>query len=81
MRCVILPGAGASASFGVPTLRHVFTDVRARQYLRTDTVLKKALSLSVFWTRRGLTVDTSAKDIDDALQAIRSRVSAMGQEP
>jgi len=55
-------GAGASADFGVPTLRSVFKETHARQYLRQDEWLRTNLE-ETFWEPRGHTLETS----DDSL--------------
>jgi hypothetical protein len=57
-QAVILLGAGSSAPFGVPTLRHLFKDPYARQHLKGDQRLLSTLD-KVFWAPRGHTLESS----------------------
>lgn len=72
MRCVIILGAGASAPFGVPTLRHLFQDAHARRYLDENPAFNKILH-DVFWTPRGLNLDSSHQGLtlEEILTVIR----------
>lgn len=69
---VVILGAGASADFGVPTLRNVFKDPYARMYLDANTTLQKQLD-ELFWKPRGHTVHTSDESltIEEMLTIIR----------
>lgn len=59
---VVILGAGASADFGVPTLRGLFKDVQARTHLRVDRQLQGYLN-DLFWTPRGHTLETSEQSL------------------
>jgi hypothetical protein len=59
---VVILGAGASADFGVPTLRNVFKDRHARQHLQSDPWLLDKLQ-ETFWTPRGHTLETSDQSV------------------
>lgn len=58
MNVVVIMGAGASSDFGIPTLRGVFKETRARLYLKQDAVLRDELE-TIFWGPRGHTLETS----------------------
>lgn len=58
MRAVFILGAGASAPFGVPTLRYLFQDAHAREFLRKSPQFNQTLH-DTFWGPRGLNLDTS----------------------
>src|SRR5262245_57454357 len=72
LRVVVILGAGASAPFGVPTLRHVFTEVRARNHLGNDAFLRDRLR-DVFWGPRGLNINSSpdGPTVEDILTILR----------
>jgi hypothetical protein len=59
---VVILGAGASADFGVPTLRGIFKDRHARTFLNSRKTFNKRLN-EIFWTPRGHTVDTSDQSL------------------
>src|SRR2546430_1896515 len=61
-KIVVVMGAGASADFGVPTLRSIFKDPQADAYLKRDEVLHDWL-LKTFWGPRGHSVATSDQSI------------------
>jgi len=69
---VVILGAGASADFGVPTLRSVFKDAYAQLYLSTDAVLRQRLE-EIFWQPRGHTLQTSDQSltIEEMLTILR----------
>lgn len=69
---VVILGAGASADFGVPTLRNIFKDPYARMYLGTNAALQKGLD-ELFWSPRGHTVQTSDEclTIEEMLTILR----------
>jgi hypothetical protein len=69
---VVILGAGASAPFGVPTLRHIFTDTLARQQLSKDAFLRTRLE-DVFWAPRGLNINSSptGPTVEDILTILR----------
>lgn len=58
MEFVVILGAGASAGFGVPTLRQLFKDAKARQYLRQNRFLRETLE-EVIWSPRGHNLEKS----------------------
>ena|SRR2546422_6416409 len=58
MRAVIILGAGASAPFGVPTLRAVFQDRCAARYLELQPDFHRILG-ETFWLPRGRDLATS----------------------
>lgn len=58
MKAVVILGAGASAGFGVPTLRYIFQDRHARAHLAADQFLRRKLVNSI-WAPRGVDLDTS----------------------
>jgi len=72
MKAVILLGAGASAPFGVPTLRDIFKDPQARLQLRKDTALHGTLQ-DVFWGPRGRDLESSNETltVEDMLTITR----------
>ncbi len=61
-KAVVIIGAGASADFGVPTLRDLFKDRHAREYLMQDEWLHRNLK-KIFWTPRGHNIDSSDKSL------------------
>jgi len=65
-------GAGASADFGVPTLRGIFKDIRAVQHLTDDNWLLKHLR-EIFWHPRGFDWETSERSltIEEMLTILR----------
>lgn len=69
---VVILGAGASADFGVPTLRGVFQDLHAQRYLRADNTLRQKLE-QIFWQPRGHTLQTSDQSltIEEMLTILR----------
>lgn len=69
---VVILGAGASADFGVPTLRNIFKDPYARSYLGMNAALQKGLD-ELFWGPRGHTVQTSDESltIEEMLTVLR----------
>src|SRR6266576_311870 len=69
---VVILGAGASADFGVPTLRGVFKDPYAQLYLSIDNVLRQRLE-EIFWQPRGYTLQTSEQSltIEEMLTILR----------
>jgi len=69
---VVILGAGASADFGVPTLRGVFKDVNAQAYLRADPILRPKLE-QFFWQPRGHSLQTSEQSltIEEMLTLLR----------
>ena len=71
---VVILGAGASADFGVPTLRGVFKDVNAQAYLRVDPILRPKLE-QFFWQPRGHSLQTSEQSltIEEMLTLLRDR--------
>lgn len=71
-KAVVILGAGASADFGVPTLRNIFKDRHARAFLNARRTFNKRLN-EIFWTPRGHTVDTSDQSltIEEMLTILR----------
>lgn len=71
-KAVVILGAGASAPFGVPTLRKVFQDSEAIAYLKANVALHDQLQ-SVFWAPRGHTLKTSHETltVEEMLTLIR----------
>ena len=69
---VVILGAGASADFGVPTLRNIFKDRHARAFLRTQPDVLTNLN-ALFWQPRGHTIDTSEQSltIEEMLTILR----------
>lgn len=69
---VVILGAGASADFGVPTLRSVFKDGRARLYLASDNRLQELLD-QIFWQPRGHSLETSEQSltVEEMLTVLR----------
>jgi len=69
---VVILGAGASADFGVPTLRNIFKDRHARTFLAARRNFNKRLN-EIFWAPRGHTVDTSDESltIEEMLTILR----------
>jgi SIR2-like domain len=61
-KLVVVLGAGASADFGVPTLRGVFNDKQARLHLKKDPWLLQQLE-ETFWRPRGHTLETSHQSL------------------
>jgi hypothetical protein len=58
MEVVVILGAGASAGFGVPTLRQLFKDAEARKYLAKNVSIRETLE-KIAWLPRGLTLEQS----------------------
>jgi hypothetical protein len=71
-KAVIILGAGASASFGLPTLNRLFQDWNAQLYLSQDTFLAPQLK-ELFWEPRGHTLETSHESltVEDILTILR----------
>lgn len=71
-RAVVILGAGASADFGVPTLRRIFKDRYAQQYLYLNPGLRHQIG-KVFWTPRGYDLSTSEQSltIEEMLTILR----------
>ncbi len=71
-RAVIILGAGASASFGVPTLAQLFKDPNARRHLAADRFLHDQLQ-GLFWGPRGHTLESShlTVTVEEVLTIIR----------
>jgi hypothetical protein len=69
---VVILGAGASADFGVPTLRGIFKDRHARAFLTARRTFNRRLN-EIFWEPRGHTVDTSDQSltIEEMLTILR----------
>src|SRR2546421_173017 len=69
---VVILGAGASADFGVPTLRGIFKDRHARTFLTARRTFNRRLN-EVFWEPRGHPVDTSDQSltIEEMLTILR----------
>jgi hypothetical protein len=72
MKAVVILGAGASAGFGVPTLRSLFKDKHARMYLNQNKELRSWLQALV-WAPRGLDLERShlGLTIEDILTLVR----------
>jgi hypothetical protein len=58
-KAVVILGAGASASFGVPTLSRLFQDQHSRKYLQEDDKWLFDKLNDIIWAPRGHTIDTS----------------------
>jgi hypothetical protein len=71
-KALIILGAGASAAFGLPVLRHLFQDGNARRYLSEDTFLDNQLQ-ELFWAPCGATLETSHESltVEDILTILR----------
>src|SRR5678810_826877 len=69
---VVILGAGASADFGVPTLRTMFKDRQARAYVDSHDAFRVALE-RYFWTPRGHSLDSSEQSltIEEMLTILR----------
>jgi len=69
---VVILGAGASADFGVPTLREIFRNRHAREFLTGRRSFHESMN-EVFWEPRGHTVDTSDQSltIEEMLTILR----------
>lgn len=76
---VVILGAGASADFGVPTLRGVFKDVHAQHRLAQDVLLRQHLE-DVFWAPRGHTLQTSEQSltVEEMLTLLRDWEQEVG---
>ncbi len=61
-KAVIILGAGASADFGIPTLRGVFTDIAVRRYLARNQWLLDRLN-EFFWIPRGQSLATAQNSL------------------
>lgn len=72
MKAVVILGAGASADFGVPTLRNLFKDPQARSYLALNQALRSRLE-NLIWSPRGLGLETShlGLTVEDILTLVR----------
>jgi hypothetical protein len=72
MNAVVILGAGASAGFGVPTLRYVFQDKQARAHLAVDAFLRQKLETKI-WKPRGINLDSSHEGltVEEILTMIR----------
>ena len=72
MKAVVILGAGASAGFGVPTLRNVFKDKAARDHLAADSFLRQKLENKI-WKPRGVDLETSDRSltVEEILTMIR----------
>lgn len=62
MKATVIIGAGASAPFGVPTLRGLFKDSRARKHLENDSFLRSHLETH-FWEPRGVNIESSPNSL------------------
>jgi len=62
-RAVVILGAGASADFGIPTLRNIFKDPYARRYLQSTPELLAMLN-EVFWRPRGHGLESSDRSLN-----------------
>ncbi len=71
-KAVFILGAGASAPFGVPTLRHIFKNVHARNHLQKDQFLREKLK-EIFWEPRGHSLESSHESltVEDILTIVR----------
>src|SRR5690242_5837575 len=71
-RAVVILGAGASADFGVPTLRRIFKDPAAFVYLQQNQELHEQIQ-RVFWEPRGYELRTSDQSltIEEMLTILR----------
>src|SRR5690242_19357791 len=69
---VVILGAGASADFGVPTLRNLFKDGHAQSFLKVRRKALKSLN-ELFWAPRGHSIDTSDQSltIEEMLTILR----------
>lgn len=76
MDAVVILGAGASAGFGVPTLRYLFQNAEAREQLAQDRFLARKLE-NVIWKPRGIDLDTShlGLTVEEILTMIRDAES------
>src|SRR5690242_10648741 len=72
MNAVVILGAGATAGFGVPTLRSLFKDQHAREYLAQNARLLSWLR-DLIWTPRGLDLESShlGPSVEDILTLMR----------
>lgn len=61
-KAVVVLGAGASEDFGVPTLKRVFKDRQAKQYLQRNSFLMAKMQ-EIFWQPRGHTLETSDESL------------------
>jgi hypothetical protein len=77
-KLVVILGAGASASFGVPTLRNLFKDPHAIEYLQANTRLRDQLERQ-FWGPRGHTLETShaSLTVEEMLTLVREQSIAL----
>ena len=71
-KAVLILGAGASADFGVPTLRRIFKDPQAQLYLKQNPQLHEQIQ-RVFWEPRGYNLQTSDQSltIEEMLTILR----------
>jgi hypothetical protein len=71
-KAVVILGAGASADFGVPTLKNLFKDSQARSFLKVRRKALKSLN-DLFWVPRGHSIDTSDQSlsIEEMLTILR----------
>jgi len=69
---LVILGAGASADFGVPTLKSIFKDSYAKEYLLKEVWLHSELK-KIFWTPRGVDLNTSdtSLTVEEMLTIIR----------
>jgi hypothetical protein len=76
MEAVVILGAGASAGFGVPTLRYVFQDSEAMAQLGNDSFLARKLE-NVIWKPRGVDLSSShlSLTVEEILTMIRDAES------
>src|SRR5687767_15135689 len=82
-KAVIILGAGASAGFGVPTLRNLFKDTQARRYLKENDFLRSKLE-SLIWKPRDLDLESSHQGptVEEILTLARdSEKQAYGLSP
>jgi hypothetical protein len=79
---VVILGAGASASFGVPTLRTIFKDRFARKYLSQNQWLYEHLN-NFFWEPRGFSLEDSEESltIEEMLTILRDIDYSRQQAP
>src|SRR5439155_15880214 len=80
-KLAVILGAGASAHFGVPTLRNIFKDANAKGYLQQNGRLLKQLEQQ-FWEPRGHTLETSQDSItvEEILTLVREQSVALTEE-
>ncbi|MCH8911787.1 MAG: hypothetical protein IH867_13765 [Chloroflexi bacterium] len=60
---VVVLGAGASADFGVPTLKEMFGDPHAQEYLLEVNRPLRSMLENIFWAPRGYGLATAANSL------------------